>query len=793
MSNDIINRLQGAKSEVEKTWILTEAFLEALPPELAEATLAAAIPHWFGAKILAALLEIDITEADKFYQEIKKLPFSESFGGLGFTLHSLTRSAILFHFATTQLEKYKTYIQRAYQYFCETEDARSIIEAIYHLSATDSERGLKQFKSKMRYYLKEKNYAAANNLLRNMSEISELGLLDNFEADKVKRQKNLMEIEFYDMFNILLKALPSIIIIYNIDGEIETDSIILCLVYTQKRSLAAYEYKDYQLSILEMSSLKKPLIPAEWYLVIARPSLSNHQKILIESETYDQRPNTAAFALMFSVIFTYIVGVDSNSVSDWWDPVTLAGIITAISFILNSVFPSQSVEDAGFRNRLKSFYQAILEFFLPTTEEVQDEEALAASLISSPSAESQGEDWKSMSYPLAPTFSPTSGGVGAEQLPPAVTSKFRRVQSVIGWIGRRARQLAASPLMRDLSVAAIYPILGHTSSLSMKWAIQHGKVILSKKSLRSDPMSSLKQSDIQKVVDLLTPFMESEAQRRAWLILALGPNASLLGHVNFAGPVEPFLVNMIKALVDYGEIAPGKQALWALLEVVRERVGVDRQAKIDSLHPALSQKDDQGGHEHRHGAPTRPAIEPPKRRDNKPVIRYFVSYAHDDNDLKDKLLKPLKQRLAIAKDYCFEAWDDGEILPGEHWHEQIQAAVAGCQFGLLLVSPAFLGSQYIQDHELQAFIATNSAEQGPLKRAIPVALKPIPFDKSIDLKGLEQLQVFRDSNRKAFQECSNSISRDKFASELFQQIFKIVKRYGSHPRLTESEPYGRTS
>jgi hypothetical protein len=170
------------------------------------------------------------------------------------------------------------------------------------------------------------------------------------------------------------------------------------------------------------------------------------------------------------------------------------------------------------------------------------------------------------------------------------------------------------------------------------------------------------------------------------------------------------------------------------------------------------------------------AIEPTERREGKLVIRYFVSYAHDDKALKDKLLKPLKQHLAIAKDYYFEAWDDGEILAGERWHEQIQEAIAHCQFGLLLISPAFLGSVYIQDHELRAFVASNLADPEPGKRAILVALENILFDGSIDLKGLERLQVFQDRAGRAFDACSTPRTCNDFASELFKYILRIVKR-----------------
>jgi len=176
-----------------------------------------------------------------------------------------------------------------------------------------------------------------------------------------------------------------------------------------------------------------------------------------------------------------------------------------------------------------------------------------------------------------------------------------------------------------------------------------------------------------------------------------------------------------------------------------------------------------------------PAAKPTKPHAGKPVIQYFISYAHDDKSLKDKLLKPLKQRLDIAKGYCFEAWDDGEILPGERWHERIQAAIARCHFGLLLISPAFLGSKYIQDYELGAFVATNLAAPEPTKRAISVALKCIPFDNTIDLKGLERLQIFQDSAGRAFDERGTSKTRDDFASELFQQILQVVKQCGESP------------
>ena len=56
-----------------------------------------------------------------------------------------------------------------------------------------------------------------------------------------------------------------------------------------------------------------------------------------------------------------------------------------------------------------------------------------------------------------------------------------------------------------------------------------------------------------------------------------------------------------------------------------------------------------------------------------------------------------------------------------------------CDFGLLLVSPAFLASQFITKEELQYLLK--------YKRVIPVALKSVLFDGTMNLKGLEDRQI----------------------------------------------------
>jgi hypothetical protein len=97
----------------------------------------------------------------------------------------------------------------------------------------------------------------------------------------------------------------------------------------------------------------------------------------------------------------------------------------------------------------------------------------------------------------------------------------------------------------------------------------------------------LDANTINELVELLKPLMEDERSRHSWLILALGNDASVLQRITWSGAVATFIPDMVCKLADYGEIAPGKQALWALLECVRSHSGIDSQQRIDKLRPRI--------------------------------------------------------------------------------------------------------------------------------------------------------------------------------------------------------------
>ena len=162
---------------------------------------------------------------------------------------------------------------------------------------------------------------------------------------------------------------------------------------------------------------------------------------------------------------------------------------------------------------------------------------------------------------------------------------------------------------------------------------------------------------------------------------------------------------------------------------------------------------------------------------SKRLVRYFLSYAHADEPLPGKLLAELDKQLRACRHFDFQRWQDTDILLGEKWHDEIQKAARDCDFGLLLVSPAFLGSHYIGEHELPKFISGE-------KPFMPVGLCRIDFAHH-DTKGLAESQLFlhgtpRSRTRKYFADCSGKVAGD-FAHALFTQITARVTKLFASP------------
>lgn len=106
------------------------------------------------------------------------------------------------------------------------------------------------------------------------------------------------------------------------------------------------------------------------------------------------------------------------------------------------------------------------------------------------------------------------------------------------------------------------------------------------------------------------------------------------------------------------------------------------------------------------------------------AIEVFFSYAHEDEDLKDKLADQLAilQRLGIIT-----KWHDRMIGAGAEWKAEIDRRLNSAQIILLLISADFLASDFCYGVEMTRAIERH--EKGEA-RVIPVILRACRWNRA---------------------------------------------------------------
>ncbi len=80
------------------------------------------------------------------------------------------------------------------------------------------------------------------------------------------------------------------------------------------------------------------------------------------------------------------------------------------------------------------------------------------------------------------------------------------------------------------------------------------------------------------------------------------------------------------------------------------------------------------------------------------ALRLFTSYAHEDESHRDTL----KKSLSVLKIRgVIEDWTDRELVGGDKWDQEINENLEKAHIIVLLVSPDFMASQYIQTKEMR--------------------------------------------------------------------------------------------
>ncbi|MEL6320894.1 MAG: hypothetical protein AAFQ57_09615, partial [Cyanobacteria bacterium J06626_14] len=111
-------------------------------------------------------------------------------------------------------------------------------------------------------------------------------------------------------------------------------------------------------------------------------------------------------------------------------------------------------------------------------------------------------------------------------------------------------------------------------------------------------MPNLQQTHINQITGLLIPLSQSEIERTALINAAFSFYAGtevLEGRIDFSGSADVYVYRLIDTLLTFGEVkvensvdSHSVQALWVLLEQIKERVGVEKQQQIDDLYNVVN-------------------------------------------------------------------------------------------------------------------------------------------------------------------------------------------------------------
>ena len=115
----------------------------------------------------------------------------------------------------------------------------------------------------------------------------------------------------------------------------------------------------------------------------------------------------------------------------------------------------------------------------------------------------------------------------------------------------------------------------------------------------------------------------------------------------------------------------------------------------------------------------------------------FISYSHRDSVWLERLHTNLRPAVRQGK---ITVWDDRQIEPGVDWRVAIRTALTQAKVAILLVSPDFLASDFIAQHELPNLL--DAARADSLK-VFWIAVRPSGYKET----AIERYQPINDPER----------------------------------------------
>jgi cellulose biosynthesis protein BcsQ len=125
------------------------------------------------------------------------------------------------------------------------------------------------------------------------------------------------------------------------------------------------------------------------------------------------------------------------------------------------------------------------------------------------------------------------------------------------------------------------------------------------------------------------------------------------------------------------------------------------------------------------------------KADKDSQANIFISYSHKDKNWVDKLKVMLTP---IMRSRNITLWDDTMIRADQNWKDEISNALANADVAILLVSPDFLASDFIQQVEVPHLLKA-SEERG--LNIFWIAIRPSFFDET----PIGQFQAINDPSK----------------------------------------------
>src|SRR5437588_11052637 len=119
------------------------------------------------------------------------------------------------------------------------------------------------------------------------------------------------------------------------------------------------------------------------------------------------------------------------------------------------------------------------------------------------------------------------------------------------------------------------------------------------------------------------------------------------------------------------------------------------------------------------------------------AIRIFYAYAREDEVLRDELEQHLS---VLIRQNRIINWYDRKISAGSEWGAEIASNLNTSDIVLLLVSPAFIASDYCYGIEMTRALERHEAKEAI---AIPIILRPLHWDDA----PFSHLQVLPSSGK----------------------------------------------